>query len=256
MVNLISLRNQDISTLWDPGANVSLVFQSAAKRLGLQGSDVDLAITKVGNTTDHIKSKEHILPLTDAEGKVWQICVYGMNEVSTNIEDSDVSKIIHLFPEISLKDVRQPKGNIELLIGADCCELLPNMVNQVGSLQLMKNQFGYCLRGSHHNLGSSGKSNCVVVQIHFVNGKTTQVNDLRPSEKRLLKEELDIFFDVDSLGTSCVPKCGGCHCGKCAPGCKNMTLQEERELTMIKDGLHHDPVQKEWTMQYPWIKDP
>ena len=215
-----------------------------------------MAITKVGNTTDRVKGKDHNLPLTDAEGKVWQICVYGMDEVSTNIEDSDVSKIIHLFPEISLKDVRQPKGNIELLIGADCCELLPNMVNQVGSLQLMKNQFGYCLRGSHHNLGSSGKSNCVVVQIHFVNGKTTQVNDLRPSEKRLLKEELDIFFDVDSLGTSCVPKCGSCRCGKCAPGCKNMTLQEERELTMIKDGLHHDPVQKEWTMQYPWIKDP
>ena len=89
-----------------------------------------------------------------------------------------------------------------------------------------------------------------------MNGKTTQVNDLRPSENRHLKEELDIFFNVDSLGTSCVPKCGSCRCGKCAPGCKNMTLQEERELTMIKDGLHHDLVQKEWTTQYPWIKDP
>ena len=119
MVNSVKSTNQYINTLWDPGANFSLISHSAAKRLELQGSDVDLAITKVGNTTDHIKSKEYILPLTDAEGKIWQICVYGMNEVSANIEDSDVSKIIYLFPEISLEDVRQPKGNIELLIGAD-----------------------------------------------------------------------------------------------------------------------------------------
>ena len=70
------------------------------------------------------------------------------------------------------------------------------MINQVGSLQLMKNQFNYCLRSSHHSLESSGKSNHVVVQTHFVNGKTTQVNDLRPCENRLLKEDLDIFFDI------------------------------------------------------------
>ena len=62
-----------------------------------------------------------------------------MDEISSNIEDSDVSKIIHLFPEIFLEDVRRPKSDNELLIGADCCELFPNMVNQVGSLKLMKN---------------------------------------------------------------------------------------------------------------------
>ena len=179
-----------------------------------------------------------------------------MDEVSTNIEDTDASKIIHLFPAISLEDVRQPKGDIELLIGADCCELLPNIVNQVGSLKLIKNQFGYCLRGSHHSLGSSGKLNHVVVQIYFMDGKTTQSNGLRPSENRFLKEELGIFFNVYSLRASCVPKCGDCRCGKRAPDCNNMTLQAEKELTMIKDILYHDPVQKEYTMQYPWIKDP
>ena len=71
MVNSIRSRNQDINTLWDPDDNVSLISDSAAKRLGLQGSDVDLATTKVGNTTNHIKSKEYILPVTDTEGKVW-----------------------------------------------------------------------------------------------------------------------------------------------------------------------------------------
>ena len=100
MVNTIRSRNQDINTLWDPGANISLISHSALKSAYL--TVLYRAITKVGNTTDYIKSKEYILPLTDAEGNVWEICVYGMNEVSTNIQDCDVSKIVHLFPKISL----------------------------------------------------------------------------------------------------------------------------------------------------------
>ena len=256
MVSSVKSRSQGINTLWDPGANVSLISHDAARRLGLKGSTIELAITKVGNTTDRIKSKEYTLPLTDTEGKVWQICVYGMDEVTTNLEESDVSKVVHFFPEISLEDIERPKGKIELLIGADCCELLPNKVNQIGSLQLMKNQFGHCLRGSHPNLGSNGKVNHVVVKIHFLNGRTTQVNDLRPSTTRNIKNELDLFFNVESLGTHCIPKCGECRCGKCAPGSRRISLQEERELKMIKDGLRHDPEQNVWTIQYPWIKDP
>ena len=58
MVNSIRSINQDINTLWDPGANSFLISHSAAKRMELHGSDVDLTITKVGNTTDHIKSKD------------------------------------------------------------------------------------------------------------------------------------------------------------------------------------------------------
>ena len=88
------------------------------------------------------------------EGKIWQICVYGMDEISTNIEETDVSEVAQLFPEISLEDINRPKGKIELSIGADCCEILPNKIKQVGSLQLMKNQYGYCLRDSHPLLGS------------------------------------------------------------------------------------------------------
>ena len=41
----------------------------------------------------------------------------------------------------------------------------------------------------------------------------------------------------DSIGAACEPKCGGCRCGKCQPGGKEMTLAEERELEIIKEGL-------------------
>ena len=76
-----------------------------------------------------------------------------MDEVYTNTEDSEVSKIILLFPEVFLQDVRQSKGDIELLIGADCCDLLPNMVAIIVS-DPVENRimllFRYTLRMARH----------------------------------------------------------------------------------------------------------
>ena len=256
MISKVQCRNQDVNVLWDPGANVSLISHEAARRLGLKGTSINLSITKVGNTTEHISSKEYTLPLTDENGKVWNIPAYGMQEVTTDIEEVNTTNVAGLFPEISSKDILRPKGKVEILIGSDCCDILPNKVNQAGSLQLMKNQFGYCLRGSHSSFGTQNSANNVVVKIHLVGGKVSTVDELSLANVRTLKEDLDLFFEVDSLGTNCSPRCGGCRCGKCAIGDKKMSMQEERELELIKKGLSHDAEKKEWTCHYPWIRDP
>lgn len=41
----------------------------------------------------------------------------------------------------------------------------------------------------------------------------------------------------DSIGAACEPKCGGCRCGSCQTGGKEMTLSEEKELEIIRQGL-------------------
>lgn len=41
----------------------------------------------------------------------------------------------------------------------------------------------------------------------------------------------------ESIGAACEPMCGGCRCGNCQPGGKEMTLAEEKELEIIKRGL-------------------
>ena len=50
------------------------------------------------------------------------------------------------------------------------------------------------------------------------------------------------------------PRCGGCKCGHCPLGGKSYTIQEERELKLIEDGLHHTG--EYWQAKYPWIKNP
>ena len=53
-----------------------------------------------------------------------------------------------------------------------------------------------------------------------------------------IEAQIEQFHSVESLGVSCLPKCGGCRCGKCQAGGKDMTLLEEKEYEMIKNGLN------------------
>ena len=81
--------------------------------------------------------------------RIWYIQVYGMDEITSHANEIDVSDVVNLFENIRLEDVDRPVGHIDVLLGLDSCELLPNKVAQIGNLQLMNGPLGYCLRGSH-----------------------------------------------------------------------------------------------------------
>ena len=48
---------------------------------------------------------------------------------------------------------------------------------------------------------------------------------------------IERFFEIESLGTNCNPKCSSCICGTCQPGGKNMSIQEEEELRQIEENI-------------------
>ena len=78
MVSRVKCKDDILFTLWDPGSNVSLISHTAAKRLNVEGVDVTLRISKVGNTVEHLLTKEYIIPLRDSDGEICQIKAYGM----------------------------------------------------------------------------------------------------------------------------------------------------------------------------------
>ncbi|CAL9701094.1 unnamed protein product [Knipowitschia caucasica] len=86
-------------------------------------------------------------------------------------------------------------------------------------------------------------------------------NDLvRPEKIDLLISHRE-WFKWDSVGAACDPRCGGCKCGRCPPGGKEMTLGEERELEKIKECLTYVQADKHsdsphWDAAYPWKGDP
>ena len=106
----------------------------------------------------------------------------------------------------------------------------------------MVNKFGKTISGSHPSL--SGATTKVI--------DTNTITILHVGHKQTLPE----FFELEQMGVQCIPKCGSCRCGNCAPSSGAMTLKVEVEFTMIHEKLSHNIEKKRCTFIYPWIKDP
>ena len=131
---------------------------------------------------------------------------------------------------------------------------MPQVLETNGNLQLMQNQFGYVVRGSHPHLTFYGSQPGVSVRINHM--KIANFDEISSSPKKTIKEDLDSYFSIENLGVSCYLKCFGCKWGNCTPGQKNYSLKEERELALITEGLVFDPANSRWVANYPWLKDP
>ena len=220
---------------------MSFITNTAAKAQKLRGTIIELSLIKVGAEKETIMTRKYKLPLIDLQGKQFSIEVYGIDKITSDVEKIDIDGILHLF-DIPKKDLERPSGAVDVLIGYDYAGFHPQKQKSSGHLLLLRNCFGYCIGARHPGVGTDVKSEYLkyeAAQVHHVKGV-----------------ELDDFYNIENLGIECIPRCGGCKCGKCCPGGKNYTLKEERELKLIESNLEYDKQNKVWITSYPWIKDP
>ncbi|CAC5368503.1 unnamed protein product [Mytilus coruscus] len=123
---------------------------------------------------------------------------------------------------------------------------MSNKEEQIGNLQLMRNQFGYCIHGSHPLLEVPKLSNHGIVRIYWASGKINPLNDIHVLDRDSIKDKLDSLFDIEGPGKQTTLKCGSCKCGKCAIGQSQHSIREERELHIIKSGMTHDEESQQW----------
>ena len=59
------------------------------------------------------------------------------------------------------------------------------------------------------------------------------------SQTHIAKTDREIlkFFEQENIGAECSPKCGNCHCGRCPPGGKQMSLKDERDYSMFTNHM-------------------
>lgn len=115
--------------------------------------------------------------------------------------------------------------------------------------------FCYCMRESHSLIKfQSATDGCYNSSVNHVSSVVNAMN-INVENQPNLKVHLDQFFSIESLGTHCIPRCGGCKCGSCTLGDKNYTVKEERELAMITQGSNYNSIEKYWSIRDPWIKD-
>ena len=224
-----------LNTMWDSGAQLSLVTFKKAKELELTGIKTRLSIIKVGAEKESIDSRLYEIPLHDINGNIEYFKAYGIERISTTIEAYDTSSMAKMF-DIDPVEVSRPEGEIDMLIGFEYAGFHPDKERSVDHLVLLKNKFGRCFGGTHETM---------------VERATLLIQEAQVAHAAIKIED---FYNTEALGVSCVPKCGNCRCGECSMGSKPYTLKEERELAMIDQGL--DLQENRWIAQYPWIKDP
>ncbi|XP_068233730.1 uncharacterized protein [Palaemon carinicauda] len=256
MVNKIKCGNQELQTLFDSGADITMIRNDVAKALGLKGKCVRLAVTKLGDKTVTYSSKEYDLVLTDKDGNDVNVTAYGIDDITSQVDKVDLSKVKHLFKGVNVCALDRPYGKIDL-IGSDYCSLIPTVKETVAeNLQLRESQFGMCVYGSHPDIVTLSvfRSNPGI----SINHVSSTISDYDISVEPVIDitGQINDFFTIEHLGTDCNPRCGSCHCGKCATGNGNYSIKEEKELALIESGLMYYPDRKEWSAKFPWNKDP
>jgi hypothetical protein len=106
MISSVSCKGHSLTTIWDPGANMSLITHKAARKLGLSGQEITLSVTKVGNVTECVQSKEYILPLTDLSGNTWIIKAYDLEEVTADISELILVKLLDCLKELKKRTLK------------------------------------------------------------------------------------------------------------------------------------------------------
>ena len=232
-------KSETVNVLWDAGSTLSFVTFKRAKELGLKGrKDIKLQIEKIGGDIEEIWSKEYVMRVVDQEGKEFELLLLGIKKISSDVSKVDERTIREIFPDA--RGIHRPKsGEIDCLIGYNYADFHPVKERANQHLVLLRNRFGYLIAGSHNSLKEH----------------TEQVL-MRGSVNKVRGVSVESFYEMEQLGINCSPRCGSCKCGNCQPGGKDMSLKEEREYNLIKDGLEYDKENMKWIANYPWIKDP
>ena len=241
-LQVASCRNKGVKKrvvgLWDPGSTLSFITFDLASKLSLQGRPVELEIVTVGGVTTKVNSKKYNLSVFDASGNDVKVELLGIEQISTETDMVDIGKLAELFTHMKAPEAKRPGASkVDLLLGFDYAAYHPVSIECVDHLLLMENRFGCLIAGTHPSVN-----------------ETTQ-KLVKHAKVLHIEAQIEQFHSVESLGVSCSPKCGGCRCGKCQAGGKDMTLLEEKEYEMIKNGLKFDQSKGRYVASYPWVVD-
>ena len=127
MCGFVRSGNHKVGTVYDPCSTGSLITTRMANRLGLRGKPAQIVLGKVGGTEESHYGYIYELPLTDLQGVTHRIIVAGMAEITSDQKPVDMSEVARKF-NLNVKEIERPTEKIDLLIGMDQVELMPDKI--------------------------------------------------------------------------------------------------------------------------------
>jgi len=199
----------------------------------------------VGGKTTQLQTQEYSLFIYDENDKEVEIRVIGIEKISSAIGVIDTKKICGIFGIDERLVSRPTEGEIDVLVGLQYAAYHPVPVQSHGHMILYSNRFGKVIGGCHPAMREETRIDELCAQARIAVAMHVQ------------HDTIDTFFEIESLGVMCTPRCGACSCKKCHPGGKAMTLKDEEELKMIEEKVKFDINTGRWLIEeYPWIRSP
>ena len=271
LLEVTTTRGDWVGTLIDLASDTNYVTHQAAKRLGLEGVPVTLVVHGVGGMVTKVETKKYSVGLKVEMKKgalhTYNLICYGLDEIAKVGYTVDSERLEGFFPdEVQPGDLRRPR-KVEMLISAREGRLAPKWMGRCGDLVLWDGPLGKTVSGAHPDLVEDVEKSALThiawsMRAEAVRVEVPQGCPVQDSTTcTACNAEIMKWMEWDSIGAACDPMCGGCRCGKCPPGGKEMSLADERELAIIKRGLtfklcdeHSD--KPHWDASYPWKEDP
>lgn len=268
---------QKIGTLIDLASDTNYITHKAADRLGLRSEKITLVLYGVSGMSMTVSTKRYLLrvriktPAGKERGH--EMVCYGLDDIAKVHKEIEPERLCAFFPEVELDELKRP-AEIELLISHREGRLAPQRVRVIGDLVLWEGPLGKTIGGAHPDLFEDVEMAAHRSKTHFVRSMRTAAVKYEELPEHPGPEKVPLFTATatttrdflewwrwESIGASCEPKCGGCRCGNCQPGGKEMTLAEEKELEIIKQGLTYvkedaHVSSPHWDAKYPWSEDP
>ncbi|KAI2651190.1 Ribosome-binding factor A [Labeo rohita] len=284
LLEVTARAGQKIGTLINLASDTNYITHEAADRFSLRSEDITLVVHGVEGMKVFVKTILYLLrirvqtPKGTFRSHQW-IC-YGLDRTADIYKHVTANQLQKVFPDVPSELVRPRE--IHLLISHKEGQLAPQRACIVGDLVLWDGPLGKTVAGAHPEIFEEIVVSVHTSKMHYARSMRTAaviyeeltcvapINPL-PNQQASLTIQPQQFSSAattrdflewwrwDIIGSASEPRCGGCRCGNCQPGGKEMTLAEERELEVVRSGLTYvtsDDYSKKphWHARYPWIE--
>ena len=149
--------NKNVVALFDNCSQNSFIKEKTAKKLQLKGDKISFILVTTDGNRSKMSGTLYEMEIMDTRGKVHQIQVIGMKELSTRYSGFKIIDIQKRVKKIKTCNglaedkLARKSSDIDVLIGSDLASLHPQFVTNIGDLVILKSQFGtgWCVMG--HN---------------------------------------------------------------------------------------------------------
>ena len=230
-----------MGTFLDLGSTDNYVTHKYAKKHKLHGEEVDLEVEGIGGKKSYVQSKVYTVPIL-IKGRAHEIECYGLDVISSVTPPPKMGSYAAMCSRFGIKpeEVKRP-SKIDLLISMWDNSIHPSKIKTIGKMILYQGPLGKVFGGRCAELDFIPFVVSYPVSVRPLIPEAVRSTTLRATVREYVyttpaktEQEILEFFQEESIGVECSPRCGGCRCGKCATGSKQMSLKHKREYEHFK----------------------